>query len=190
MAPPWCARCGSPTVWPVARCRECAGRRLAFETARSAVAYAGAARSLVAAWKEHGLRRTADLAARLVVESLPRPAVEAVTYVPPDPERLLRRGHHPARQLARMLARRWELDLVEVLVRRGDAVRQAGLDRRQRARNVRDAFVAAAGSPAGVLLVDDVYTTGATAGAASSALRRAGADRVEVVTFARTVRMG
>lgn len=89
-----------------------------------------------------------------------------------------------------MLARRWELDLVEVLVRRGDAVRQAGLDRRQRARNVRDAFVAAAGSPAGVLLVDDVYTTGATAGAASSALRRAGADRVEVVTFARTVRMG
>jgi predicted amidophosphoribosyltransferase len=40
-----------------------------------------------------------------------------------------------------------------------------------------------------VILVDDVYTTGATAGAAASALRKAGARRVEVVTFARTIRV-
>jgi predicted amidophosphoribosyltransferase len=39
-----------------------------------------------------------------------------------------------------------------------------------------------------VLLVDDVYTTGATVAAAAGALRRAGTTRVEVVTFARTVR--
>jgi predicted amidophosphoribosyltransferase len=40
-----------------------------------------------------------------------------------------------------------------------------------------------------VLLVDDVYTTGATVAAAATALRHAGARRVEVVTFARTVRL-
>jgi predicted amidophosphoribosyltransferase len=40
-----------------------------------------------------------------------------------------------------------------------------------------------------VILVDDVFTTGATADAAASALRRGGARRVEIVTFARTIRV-
>jgi predicted amidophosphoribosyltransferase len=53
---------------------------------------------------------------------------------------------------------------------------------------VRDAFVAATPPPAVVALVDDVFTTGATADAGSRALRRAGADAVHVVTFARAVR--
>jgi predicted amidophosphoribosyltransferase len=53
---------------------------------------------------------------------------------------------------------------------------------------VRGAFVAVAATPARVLLVDDVYTTGATVSAAATALRRAGARQVDVVTFARTVR--
>jgi predicted amidophosphoribosyltransferase len=56
-------------------------------------------------------------------------------------------------------------------------------------KNVRGAFVALARPPATVVLVDDVYTTGATASAGATALRRAGARRVEVVTFARTVRV-
>ena len=37
LQPPLCERCGAPTVWPVARCRECSGRRLAFASARAAV---------------------------------------------------------------------------------------------------------------------------------------------------------
>jgi len=45
-----------------------------------------------------------------------------------------------------------------------------------------------AAAPARVVLVDDVYTSGSTAAAAASALRGAGATRVEVVTFARAVR--
>jgi predicted amidophosphoribosyltransferase len=53
---------------------------------------------------------------------------------------------------------------------------------------VAEAFAAAARAPAAVGLVDDVYTSGATAAAAASALRKAGARRVEVVTFARTIR--
>jgi predicted amidophosphoribosyltransferase len=64
---------------------------------------------------------------------------------------------------------------------------QRGLGRDERRRNVRGAFQAdeVRGS---VLLVDDVYTTGATVSAAATALRRAGATSVEVVTFARAVR--
>jgi predicted amidophosphoribosyltransferase len=55
-------------------------------------------------------------------------------------------------------------------------------------RSVRGAFRATTSVPRRVALVDDVYTTGATATAASSALRAAGARRVEVVTFARALR--
>src|SRR5690242_10563322 len=71
--PPLCTRCGAPTVWPVQRCRECAGRRLAFASARAAVGYDSAVRRVVHAWKERGLRRLSAEAARLVGERVPRP---------------------------------------------------------------------------------------------------------------------
>ena len=186
--PTTCARCGAPTLWPVARCRECAGRRLAFRRAQAAVVYSGAARHLVASWKEHGLRRAASLAAELVVEHLEAPAADVITHIPPDPARLLVRGHHPAKQLARQLAGRWCLPASALLVRAGSApsARQTGLPRADRLRNARGAFLAVAAAPSSVLLVDDVYTTGATVSAAATALRNAGARNVDVVTFART----
>ena len=65
---------------------------------------------------------------------------------------------------------------------------QRGLSRGERRRNVAGAFRPAAESPARVALVDDVYTSGATVAAAASALRKGGARRVDVVTFARVVR--
>ena len=175
-------------MWPVDRCRECAGRRLGFSTARAAVAYTGAARALVTAWKEHGLRRAAPLAAELVAEVVAPPAADVITYIPADPDRQLRRGYHPAERLARSLGARWELEVAPLLVRRRATERQAALSRAERLRNARDSFLAVTALPPTVLLVDDVYTTGATAAAGATALRRAGASTVDVVTFARTVR--
>lgn len=183
--PPLCERCGLPTAWPVQRCRDCAGRRLAFASARSAVRYEGAVRPFVAAWKERGLRRLAGVAADVVTEAI-APAQGVVTYVPPDPDRGLRRGHHAPRALAEALAQAWELPLEHTLRRRAGR-RQRGLSRLERRRNVRGAFVARVG-PTRIVLVDDVYTSGATANAAAAALRKAGAREVQVVTFARVVR--
>lgn len=185
---PRCARCGAPTAWPVARCRECSGRRLAFATARAAVVYDAAVKSIVTAWKEQGRRTLDGLAAELVVEAVPRPEVTAVAFVPPVSERALKRGHHPAERLARKLACRWRLELVRPLARAQAARPQRGLPLAERRRNVAGAFRASGQAPAALVLVDDVYTSGATASAAASALRRAGARRVDVVTFARAVR--
>jgi predicted amidophosphoribosyltransferase len=185
--PPLCERCGLPTAWPVRRCRQCAGRRLAFASARAAVHYDDAVRSLVGAWKERELRRLAAAAVSAVLEVVPPPRVETVTFVPPDPDRGLKRGHHPPRKLAEALAREWELPLV-VPLRRRAAKRQRGLSRVERRRNVAGVFVARGTVPRSLVLVDDVFTSGATANAAASALRTAGAKRVEVVTFARVVR--
>ena len=185
---PQCVRCGAPTAWPVARCSECSGRRLAFASARAAVAYDGGVAKLVAAWKERGLRRIAGLAAELVVDVVPPPRAHALAFVPPDGDRSLKRGYHPAARLARELGGRWGLEVLPLLVRSGTRRRQRGLPLAERRRNVRGVFRSISEAPARVALVDDVYTSGATVGAAASALRKAGARRVEVVTFARAVR--
>jgi len=185
---PLCKRCGAPTEWPVERCGECSGRRLSFAAARSAVAYEGPARALVAAWKERGLRRLAGTAAELVVDVVPRPEVEALAFVPADPARGLWRGHSTAEALARVLARRWGLEVVEALARARSVPRQRGLDRGARRANVRGAFRPRAEPPQTIALVDDVYTTGATVSEAALALRRAGVHAVHVVTFARAIR--
>src|SRR6266550_6186727 len=186
--PPLCARCGAPTAWPVERCRECAGRRLGFASARAAVGYDAAARRLVHAWKERGLRRLAAEAAQLVAERLPPPEVEALTFVPAERWRRLERGHNPAERLALELAAHWELPCLSLLERtRGG--RQRGSSATER-RTVRGAFRARSAAPRTVAVIDDVYTTGATAAAVASALRAAGARRVEAIAFARALRRG
>jgi predicted amidophosphoribosyltransferase len=143
---------------------------------------------MVQAWKERGQRRLAREAAALVAETLARPDVAALAFVPADADRALERGHRPAEDLARELGHLWELP-VQVLLRRSRFVqRQRGLGLAERRRNVAGAFASARASPARVCLVDDVYASGATAAAAASALRRGGARRVEVITLARAVR--
>ena len=188
LRPPLCARCGAPTAWPVGRCSECAGRRLAFRTARAAIAYEGPARRLLAAWKERGLSRLDRHLGELVAEAVPRPDAEAITYVPGDLDRTLWRGTNPAEALAGELAERWQLSLIATLGRTRRVGRQRGLDRGKRRTNVRGAFRATRSVPPRIVLVDDVYTTGATVAAAATELRRAGAKVVDVVTLARAVR--
>lgn len=188
LAPPVCERCGCPGAWPVRRCVECRGRRLAFLRARAAIVYDERARRIVSAWKERGRRDLAGALAAVVVEVVARPTVEAVTFVPGDGERTRERSHVPAARLARELAVLWDVPWAPFLKRVGTAPRQARLPRSARGANVRGAFVATARPPPSVVLVDDVYTTGSTATACATVLRRAGARSVEVVCLARAVR--
>ena len=100
VAPPVCERCGCPGAWPVRRCVECSGRRLAFARARGALVYDARARPLVSAWKERGRRDLARPLAEIVAEVVARPDVDVVTFVPGDRERGRERGHVPAARLA------------------------------------------------------------------------------------------
>jgi predicted amidophosphoribosyltransferase len=185
---PLCQRCGSPGAWPVRRCAECSGRRLAFATARAALVYEGHARAFVRQWKERGRRNLAEQAAALVVEVVQKPGVDAISFVPGDPERALDRGDVAPRGLARGLAALWDLQLVEILRRERALPRQRGLTLADRRRNVRGSVTAISSAPRTIALVDDIYTSGATADACAAALRRVGARRIEVVTLARAVR--
>jgi predicted amidophosphoribosyltransferase len=187
LVPPVCERCGSPGPWPVRRCAECIGRRLAFVEARSAIVYDARARVFVRCWKERGRRRLAREAAALVAETVATHDAVLVP-VPGDPERAWNRGDVPARALARELASLWNTTCEDVLARVRPLPRQRGLSLDERRRNVRGSVMARAELPEDVCVVDDVYTSGATADACARACRRAGARRVRVVTLARAVR--
>ena len=134
------------------------------------------------------MRRLAEEAADVIVSTVEQPCVVALTFIPPDGDRSVKRGHHPAERLARELGRRWELPVASALGRTRAPRPQRGLSLAARRRNVAGAFVARSHAPTRLGVIDDVYTTGATVSAAASALRAAGARHVEVVTFARTVR--
>jgi predicted amidophosphoribosyltransferase len=172
----------------VRRCAECAGRRLAFASARSAIVYDARARALVRAWKERGRRRLAHEAAAIVAEVLPPAPVVALVPVPGDPERAWERGDIPARSLAIELGFAWGLPSLDVLVRTRALRPQRGLSLGERRRNVRGSVGTVDGVPREVCVVDDVYTSGATVDACARACRSAGARVVRVVTFARAVR--
>jgi predicted amidophosphoribosyltransferase len=186
--PPVCERCGAPGPWPVRRCAECSGRRLAFAAARSAIVYDANARTLVRVWKEHARSRLAAEAAALVDEIVPRPEVDVVTFVPGDPERALERGRIAPAGLAEALGAAWDVPARALLRRTRSLQRQRGLGLAERRRNVRGSVVARGEVPRRVCVIDDVYTSGATVNECASALRRAGARHVEAVTLARAVR--
>jgi predicted amidophosphoribosyltransferase len=150
--------------------------------------YDEGARALVRSWKEKGRRRLAEEAAVLVAEVVAAPAVDVLTHVPGDPERALERGDVPPRALAEALGALWSIPAESLLRRTRALERQRGLSLADRRRNVRGTVAAEREALRRVCLIDDVYTSGATADACGSVLRKAGARHVEVITLARAVR--
>jgi ComF family protein len=119
-----------------------------------------------------------------------REAIDVLIAMPLSAARLRERGFNQAHELARHAARRWRVRVMRDAVRKvADTAPQAVLPWKERARNVRGAFVCDAdltGLHVGV--VDDVMTTGATLNELAKNLKRAGAARVSGFVIARTLR--
>jgi len=166
-----------------------------FRRARAAVIYDDVARRLVHRLKYHDRPDMAPLMAKSIHRAA-RGLLEdcaLVVPVPLAPLRLWWRRYNQSAVLAAELSRISGVPVDPLVLVRTKATRpQVGLTATQRAENVRGAFrvpEARRSRIAGlqILLVDDVYTSGATAKAATRALLRAGAAAVDVVTFARVV---
>jgi predicted amidophosphoribosyltransferase len=112
--------------------------------------------------------------------------------VPAHPRRRRRHGFNQAGAIASALGSQAGLPVQAGLERVGSAPPQVGLERRARLANARGSVRARGGwkPPDRVVLVDDVYTTGATLDASAQAIKAAGASEVVAVTFARAIRIG
>ena len=110
-----------------------------------------------------------------------------ITWVPSTRASEAARGFNPAEELARPLARFIRRPARRLLIKRRETRDSAGLSREQRRANLYEAFAASGAVRGHVILVDDILTTGATAGECAAVLKGAGARSVSVVTFARAL---
>ncbi len=196
VAPPvaGCARCGAAGV-PDPTCGACRARPPAFDSARALGPYlAGAPGNVLSCTVQHlkyrGARELAAPLAELLATHYPFAADVVVAPVPLHRSRLRARGYNQALLLARGLARRRRLALAPRLLERVRATAEhTTLGAAARRANVQGAFRVRPGTTVAhdtVVLVDDVFTTGATADACARALRAAGARAVHVYTVGRT----
>ena len=195
---PWCEHLGTPfshDLGPGALSAAAIADPQPFARARSAALYGEAVKALV-----HDLKyRDRHEAARIMAAAMRRAGAELiadcdlVVPVPLHSFRLWMRRYNQAALLARALAYGSGLDLAaDLLLRRKRTRPQVGLTAKDRKANVSGTFAVdkswrerLAGRR--VLLVDDVFTSGATVAAATRALKRGGAADVDVLTFARVV---
>lgn len=206
--PPRCILCDEVVAYDDLVCDACANRerygRIScapggpLVDAAAVVAYSGPARRAVWALKERGepraLRYFAGEMAALAADAWPAITFDLAAPVPATAARLRERGFNHAGLLAAELGRLTGLPVEEgALRRREDTQVQHRLTAEQRRENARRSYALLDGGgipDKTVLLVDDVYTTGATLLACAALLREAGAAAVYAVTAARTDDLG
>lgn len=198
----YCPKCGGLSADPGAPplvCAVCRVRGRPWDGFAFHGRYEGLLRDMILGFKFHGRLGQGRLLAGFLADAYLRAAGEGAGAMPPrgpdgivpvplHPRRLAWRGFNQSLELARLLARTLDLPVLpHALARIRDTTPQSQLPGPKRLENIQGAF---AGDPEAVagrrlLLVDDVMTTGATVETAVTALRRAGAVRVDVAVVAR-----
>lgn len=188
-----CARCGRPQPAAVRRCAECRAVRSPVAGARAAALHTAPLREAIHALKyEDRPGLAAPLGRYLVAAFQEEPwrscagEIDAVVPAPLHADRLRERGYNQSELLAAVLCDACDLALEPGWIERVRATRQqVGLNLVERQRNVSGAF-RASGAVAGktLLVVDDVYTTGATLRACADAALAAGAVKTYALTLA------
>jgi ComF family protein len=196
--PPLCDCCGLPFEGAITgdfECSNCRGQEWFFSRARSAVVARDAVLEIIHKYKyQRALWFEPFLASLLIDRAKPEISKsdwDWIVPVPLHPTKLREREFNQAERLARCLSLATQVPVNTRLLRRTRATQtQTLLSREERQANVRKAFASRPGTSLKgerIVLVDDVFTTGATTGACARVLRLAGAGEVCVWTVARGI---
>ena len=188
-----CTTCGLPLeATEMSTCGVCLARPPRVARTRAAVAYDDLSRGLAIRLKYGRKVAIARTMARYMAPLVASSVDPLLVPVPLHRTRLWRRGFNQSALVARELSRRLKVPAAPLALRRSRRTPPLkGMSPLQRRKTVAGAFqvtdrIAVAGKT--VILIDDVLTTGSTAEACARALQRAGAARVELITWARVVR--
>lgn len=189
-----CLKCGKLLFAEEQYCLACQNQERVFDRAIAPFCYAGGASSLVMNLKFHGKKYLAEPMAKFMSDKLLEEGilVDLVLPVPLHPKRKKERGFNQSELLAEEIASSLSLPLDRasaIRVRNTSASSKLEGGRHAREENMKDAFSVVNGEAVKgkhILVVDDVLTTGTTANELAKALKKAGARRVTVLTFATT----
>jgi len=187
LAPPFCAKCGEPAPAIEGLCGLCIKGEHVFDFARSALLFTRTLREIVHHLKYSDRVSLANPLGDILKECLEREPFsgDLIVPVPLHSARQRQRGYNQAELLAARLGRPTDTRLLR---RRKNTPSQTGLSRNERKRNLASAFEARRHVKGTIIVVDDVYTTGSTMNEIARTLKRAGAERVEVLTVARVAK--
>ena len=186
MGNPFCRRCGAPTAFEVYGCGECSTRDFEFEGARAPLWYEGVREELVHALKYEGYLRVVKKVMAPLIASLICGRFDVVVPVPLHRSRLAKRGFNQAELMAGGVAKRISapvLDKLKVVRRTRDQVELSASMPRA---NVAGAFASRGPVVGRILLIEDVFMTGANLSECAGVLRQADAGEVHALTLCRT----
>lgn len=186
-----CASCGVPVSDEADFCLRCQRSDYVFRMNRSALEYDGAARELIYSLKFGGRKYIAKLLGAMMSDAFLRFGMEAdiIVPVPMTAAEIGKRGFNQSELLAEETGKRLSLPVLPALIKAKETSPQKELGGRERAENLKGVFTAAYSEwirGRKILLVDDVFTTGATANECSRTLLAAGVKSVNVLTAAVT----
>ncbi|GAB4302108.1 MAG: ComF family protein [Myxococcota bacterium] len=196
---PRCERCGKPFIYEGGEshiCGECRLKKRHFDFAFSPYAYTGPAAAVVWSLKYNRNLSSASTIARLIRDRVLNEKIDLAPFriiapIPLHYSRMASRGFNQSALIALELANLLGLTYVPDLLQRVRATpTQVSLPRNLREENVKNAFAVAFPKKAdgkSIIIVDDVYTTGATINEASRILKKAGADKILALTAARAL---
>jgi len=190
IGPTHCLKCGYPTILEVNTCRQCRGKGFRFREGRSLLSYEGAAKDFLLSLKLESGFALADSLAKMAIKEIEPDffAVCAFTFIPTTAWKKFSRGHNSSELIAKSLSHHLKIPLVDTLDFQKKVKDQAALEACARQENLKGAFKAKRNIElkGPVMIVDDIFTSGATLKEAARALAAAGLN-TKVFTVARTL---